>query len=263
MSAIAGIARRTRDRRTEGAGRWLFPVPGLMPGAPESAPDPMPPDHEAVAAGYGYGQARPRPVALLLVVLLHALALAALLTHRMVLAPPAQPEPMLVVAVPPPVAPPPPAASAPDVRLDVPEIVVPPPIIEIAREAPPTVTARLAEPAPVAAAVQRQAADAPSSTPAVGPSLQSLPATMLEARPPRYPTESRRLKEQGTVVLDVLLSADGRVERIAVYQSSGSSRLDRAALEAVRRWRWSPMLRDGLAVGVRGLVEIPFVLTRR
>ena len=39
------------------------------------------------------------------------------------------------------------------------------------------------------------------------------------------------------------------------------ARLDKAALDAVRRWRWSPMLRDGQAVAVRGLVEIPFTLT--
>ena len=84
---------------------------------------------------------------------------------------------------------------------------------------------------------------------------------MIEAVPPRYPYESRRLKEQGTVVLDVLLGPDGRVERIAVRTSSGHARLDKAALDAVRRWRWSPMLRDGQAVAVRGLVEIPFTLT--
>jgi protein TonB len=86
---------------------------------------------------------------------------------------------------------------------------------------------------------------------------------MIEAVPPKYPYESRRLKEQGTVLLDVQLAANGAVERISVRNSSGFPRLDKAALEAVRRWRWSPTLRGGQPVAVRGVVEIPFALTAR
>jgi protein TonB len=52
------------------------------------------------------------------------------------------------------------------------------------------------------------------------------------------------------------------VNDIAVGQSSGFDRLDKAALDAVRRWRWSPTLQGGEAVQVRGMVEIPFVLQR-
>ena len=83
---------------------------------------------------------------------------------------------------------------------------------------------------------------------------------MIEATPPRYPQDSRRKHEQGTVVLAVLLGVDGRVAEISVSRSSGFERLDRAALAAVQRWRWSPVRRAGVPVMVRGLVEIPFVL---
>lgn len=80
---------------------------------------------------------------------------------------------------------------------------------------------------------------------------------MIAADPPRYPVESRRKREQGTVVLMVILGADGSVADISVSKSSGFERLDKAALSAVRRWKWSPTRRDGAAVMVRGLVEIP------
>ena len=72
--------------------------------------------------------------------------------------------------------------------------------------------------------------------------------------------DARRSKEQGTVVLSVMLSVDGRVADIAISKSSGSNSLDRAALSAVKHWRWAPMIRNGNPVLVRGLVTIPFVL---
>jgi protein TonB len=66
--------------------------------------------------------------------------------------------------------------------------------------------------------------------------------------------------EQGTVVLSVVVSEQGSVSDISIFRSSGSERLDHAALRAVRRWRWSPTFRDGSAVLVQGLVKIPFLL---
>lgn len=72
--------------------------------------------------------------------------------------------------------------------------------------------------------------------------------------------ESRRKREQGTVVLSLTLSVDGGVSVISVAQSSGFDRLDDAALRAVRKWRWAPTVRNGQPVMVRGQVEIPFVL---
>ncbi|TAK08863.1 MAG: energy transducer TonB, partial [Rhizorhabdus sp.] len=83
---------------------------------------------------------------------------------------------------------------------------------------------------------------------------------MIEGRPPRYPLESRRRKEQGTVLLRLLIGTDGRVAQISIAQSSGFERLDQAALQAARSWRWQPMIRDGQPVEVRGVMPIPFVL---
>ena len=82
----------------------------------------------------------------------------------------------------------------------------------------------------------------------------------LFIKPPVYPVEARRRHEQGTVKLLVLVGVDGHVADIAIASSSGSPALDRAALRAVKRWRWAPSTRNGAAAAVRGYVTIPFVL---
>lgn len=120
-------------------------------------------------------------------------------------------------------------------------------------QAPPTVAA---PPAPVSAPVNVPAPPSVSG-PADGGDLSS---KMISAKPPTYPLESRRLHEEGTVVLTVLLNTDGRVVDISIAQGSGSERLDRAALGAVKSWRWAPVIRNGAPAMVQGRVKIPFVL---
>lgn len=143
-----------------------------------------------------------------------------------------------------------------------PEVVAPPPIV--ATPAPPpavAVSATPSPPRPAPVAPAAVVADAPVAPPSPPPTdVGDLTSKMISATPPSYPQDSRRLHEQGTVVLSVLLAADGRVDRVAVAKTSGFYRLDRAALSAVRHWRWSPTLRDGAAVLVQGNVVIPFVL---
>ena len=63
-----------------------------------------------------------------------------------------------------------------------------------------------------------------------------------------YPPESERRGEQGTVVLLLEVDAQGRVAEVTVLSSSGYRALDRAAIEAARRWRFRPALRGGLPV---------------
>lgn len=117
---------------------------------------------------------------------------------------------------------------------------------------------------PMAIAAPLAPVSAPAPAPPAPPSTVSsdaLGTRMISGSPPRYPVECRRKKEQGTVELLLVLGTDGRVETITVARTSGFARLDDAALSAVRRWRWAPTLRDGAPVKVRGVVEIPFVLT--
>lgn len=77
---------------------------------------------------------------------------------------------------------------------------------------------------------------------------------------PRYPPQSRRMAEEGTVVLRVELTEHGVVQAARIHSSSGFSRLDEAALEAVRTWRCHPALRDGQAVRATALQPFNFIL---
>ncbi|TYC81558.1 energy transducer TonB [Novosphingobium sp. BW1] len=148
--------------------------------------------------------------------------------------------------------------------------VLPPPARILVHE--PTAPAALA---PAALVTMPAAAPAiPAAPPADRPSAvasanSGTPATtsgnisgirMLSGNPPSYPYESRRKKEQGTVRLHLLLGTDGRVETIGIASSSGFARLDKAALKAVKHWRWEPVVRNGKPVRIEGELEIPFVL---
>lgn len=66
--------------------------------------------------------------------------------------------------------------------------------------------------------------------------------------PPPYPGMARRLGEQGEVRLDVHVGADGRVLEVRLTKSSGSTLLDRTAIETVKGWRFHPATSGGRAV---------------
>ncbi|GGE17104.1 hypothetical protein GCM10011529_24470 [Polymorphobacter glacialis] len=189
----------------------------------------------------------------------HALLLVVLVQTNIVQLDQPEAKPLVVALMPMDEPPPPPPAEpiVTPIEVVIPTMTAPERVIEV--PAPPAQMAVTDVPAPppqtvVFAAVKPSA---PASGPATAADLSS---TMIEAVPPRYPIESRRRREFGAVLLMVLLRADGRVDNVSVSRSSGFERLDRAALDAVRRWRWSPTLRGGEAMMVRGVVEIPFVL---
>ncbi|MCP9760254.1 TonB family protein, partial [Aquitalea sp. S1-19] len=83
-------------------------------------------------------------------------------------------------------------------------------------------------------------------------------AGALDNPAPSYPERSRERGEEGRVVLRVEVGADGRVRDIAILQSSGFPRLDRAARDAVERWRFTPARRGNSAVADRVDVPIRF-----
>ncbi len=63
--------------------------------------------------------------------------------------------------------------------------------------------------------------------------------------PPGYPRLARRRGLEGVVLLEVLVDISGKVADLRVDTSSGHAILDRAALKAVRRWRFTPATIDG------------------
>ena len=64
---------------------------------------------------------------------------------------------------------------------------------------------------------------------------------------PEYPAQARRRGIEGRVVLRVVVAETGQVERVIIADSSGSKLLDRAAYRAVKRWRFHPAKRFGVA----------------
>lgn len=125
---------------------------------------------------------------------------------------------------------------------------------------------------PQTLAVQSEIPSAAAEAPVVEeapPPAPATPATVTQARfdadylqnpAPAYPALSRRLGEQGTVVLRVFVEPTGRPSQIGLKTGSGSPRLDQAALDAVRRWKFVAAQRGDEAVGAWVLVPIVFNL---
>ena len=115
----------------------------------------------------------------------------------------------------------------------------------------------------------RPRGDLPALAPPENAPAQPEPA-LVEARldprflarfQPPYPSASRRLEEEGRVVVEVLVGADGRVQNASLARSSGYERLDRAALaQAERRWRFRPATRGGTPVESTKRVSVSFEL---
>jgi periplasmic protein TonB len=79
---------------------------------------------------------------------------------------------------------------------------------------------------------------------------------------PRYPPQSRKLREQGLVMLRVMIDERGVACSIEVESSSGYSRLDHAAREAVSRAAFRPYVEDGAPRRAMVLIPIEFSLNR-
>lgn len=81
---------------------------------------------------------------------------------------------------------------------------------------------------------------------------------------PVYPAQARRRNQQGQVLVEVRLDAEGRQREVKLMQSSGFASLDRAALEAVAQWKFQPEVQAGRALPSRVRIPIDFALhTRR
>lgn len=88
----------------------------------------------------------------------------------------------------------------------------------------------------------------------------SADADYLKNPPPGYPRISRRNGEQGTVIVRVFISTQGTPEKAEVRTSSGFTRLDQAALEAVQRWRFVPGRRNGTPEAMWFNIPVRFIL---
>jgi len=127
-------------------------------------------------------------------------------------------------------------------------------------------------PAPVAPSAETGITERPATTAAIStapsaappaPAKLELPssdADYLNNPKPPYPPISKRLGEQGKVVIRTLIGADGVSQEASIHQSSGYDRLDQAALATARKWRYVPGKRAGVAEAMWFNVPFTFVL---
>ncbi|NMG00321.1 energy transducer TonB [Aromatoleum toluolicum] len=245
--------------------RSLSFAPPREPAAPQ----------EAVTARAARRGRRAQPLLLALVVLAHAAGLAGL--AQLARQPVAEaetpisvalielPVPVPTVAPPPPrpvVEPPPKPAPRPQTRAPKPAPKVTEAPTAIRSETPPPQatpepvreTVAPTPPAPPAA----PARPAPEAPPAV--IAARFDAAYLNNPAPAYPPLSRRMREEGKVMLRVQVTAEGLPAQVDLAESSGYARLDTAAREAVQRWRFVPAKQGGQPVAAAVIVPIVFKL---
>lgn len=198
------------------------------------------------------------PYSLLLVILAHIGLLA------FVLYSPAQPIPVIiepptiqgVIVVSEPIKEPEKPVETPP---PPPEKPVPKPKIPVPK-APPSERAvtQKAEPTPMPMQESEKPAE-PTPAPVIPPQAD---ASQLNNPAPVYPQTSRRLKEEGVVLLEILVKADGTLGEMRLKKSSGYSRLDEAAQSAVKKWHFVPAKRGGEAIDYWYELPIEFSLNR-
>jgi protein TonB len=133
------------------------------------------------------------------------------------------------------------------------------PVLAVASPVEPPVTASFTvAPQPPAPVPEPAIVAAPAPAPALIDAR--FDADYLDNPKPLYPHASRRLGEEGKVVLRVFVSAEGDAKQVEVKRSSGFQRLDLAAEKAVARWRFVPARRGEQAVTAWVVVPIVFSL---
>lgn len=97
-----------------------------------------------------------------------------------------------------------------------------------------------------------------SGIPGNGPGVT--PPRRIYAPEPEYPAIARRNNWEGLVTLRVLIKTDGAIGDITVFQSSGYEVLDQSALKTVKKWRYQPASRQGVAVECYWRIPVRFQL---
>ncbi|MDP1657519.1 MAG: energy transducer TonB [Hylemonella sp.] len=151
-----------------------------------------------------------------------------------------------------------PAVPQPQKRQSLP---APLPVATPAPAPAPAAPAGVSTPQPPAPAMAAAVSTAPPGPPA--PPRLELPssdAAYLNNPKPPYPVLSKRMGEQGKVVVRVLIGTDGTAQQAEIRTSSGYDRLDQAALSTVLKWRYVPGKRGGVPEAMWFNVPINFVL---
>ena len=211
----------------------------------------------------GSGRSRLQPlVAIVLAHLFLFYAVYSGLLHRVVQV--AMPHEVVVNFIAPSAPEKPAPLPAPQVASLVPPPAVVPPPLPVFNVAQPERAITVPQPAP--APTERSnstvlvAAAAIPAPVANGPRTLTSGVEYIHAPQPVYPPASRRLGEQGKVVLRVLVNEKGLPDQVFVQTSSGFSRLDEAGRQAALRALFKPYVEDGRPVAVFVIVPLNFTL---
>ncbi len=147
------------------------------------------------------------------------------------------------------------AAMPPTAPLSPPGQTAPPPAA-----ASSSTAARGTVPASIAPASRTPGVSSATNTQSL--TTARFDAAHLRNSAPAYPQASRRRGEEGLVILRVRVGVNGRASEIQVAQSSGHPRLDRAAEDAVARWRFEPAREGDRAIDSWVRVPVAFRLER-
>jgi TonB family protein len=108
--------------------------------------------------------------------------------------------------------------------------------------------------------ISELAPDAQQSAPqSIHVSAKEMSGNRISGNNPTYPSEERKKKIQGTVVLDATVSKEGLIENLRVVKSPAES-LSRSALDAVRTWHYRPYLLNGEPIAVETTVNVTYCL---
>jgi protein TonB len=187
---------------------------------------------------------RARPMFIAITVGLHALAVIAFLSVRYATRPVDAPAAIEASII-----------DTPAAEVEAPPMQ-PPPMVEI-QYSLPTPELTIDTESITMPAVETQSAITQPSTHFVMPPLVE---SVQYLRPPApvYPRESSRRREQGTVVLRVLVDTQGKPAQIQIERSSGFERLDIAARQAVEQALFQPHEVNGVAQAAQVLIPIEF-----
>ena len=155
---------------------------------------------------------------------------------------------------------PPPVKPPEPVKLEPPPPPAPPEPQQLVVEAPVVLPGEPTAPPPPPTA---PATEAPAGPTGPVQLTTELSVSCPKRAPPVYPALSRRMGEEGRVIVRVELDEQGRIDAVRIDASSGSARLDAAALAAVKEWRCSPAVHDGVAVRAVALQPFLFKLEGR
>lgn len=100
----------------------------------------------------------------------------------------------------------------------------------------------------------------PQAAVATGAKVDRLPQEFFSNRKPAYPPEEARAGVTGVLYVRCLIAASGFVQSASVAKSSGSARLDKAAVTAVRTYQFEPAQRGGIAIPIEVILPFDFVI---